>query len=179
MKNITLIILTALMASTGCKDTHCPAFPAHLVDYYPYHIGDILKFTNPANDTIAVKINNVETSGKESFAWNCKCACGFNHHYTAEGIGTSKFQIGGSIYGSDNSISIWSKLADVYNFDNLYFTKENINPHALENSHIFGDTVVLEYTEAVGFNKVFIVKGEGLVEFFDIKNNCIWKKVKE
>ena len=73
-----------------------------------------------------------------------------------------------------------SNFSDFYNYnDNLYFIKENINPHALENSNIFGDTVVLERTEAGGFNKAVVVKHEGLIEFFDLKNNCIWKKIKE
>ena len=122
MKNITLIIFTiTVMASASCRKTNCPAFPPHLVDYYPYHAGGILRFTNSENDTIAVKINNVETSGKESFAWNCGCSCGFSHSFITEGMDTTKFQIEGGISGSDNHIIMWSTLSDFYNYNNFLF----------------------------------------------------------
>ena len=169
-----------VMTNAGCSKTHCPAFPAHLVDYYPYHVGDVLKFTNPANDTIAVKIISVETSKENSFGFGCDCACGFSHYFTAEGIDTLKFLIGGGISGSDNSLLMSCRLSDFYNFyDVLYFRKESIYPHAPEVNKILGDTLILEKVDARGFDKAVIVKGEGVIEFFDIENNCIWKKVNE
>ena len=178
MKNIVIIII-AFAASTGCKNTHCPAFPAHFVDYYPYHVGDILRFANSENDTIALKISIVDTSGEESFGFGCDCACEFYHHFTTKGVDTSKFFIEGGIHGSNNYVTGNSRFSDFYNYhDIFYFKKENINPHDPENSNIFGDSIILKNNEADGVNKSLIVKGEGIVEFFDVKNNCIWKKVK-
>ena len=132
MKNITIIILSiAVMASAGCGKTHCPAFPPHLVAYYPYSVGDVLKFANPDNDTVAYKVSSVETSGKESFSWNCACSCGFSHRFATE-IDTSapkRLFMESVIYGGDNEIEIMCYITDSYHGDHLYFTKENINPH--------------------------------------------------
>ena len=181
MKNVLIIILiSVVIAGVGCRDTHCPAFPLHLVDYFPYHIGDVLKFTNPENDTVSLKIYSVETSGESSFAWNCACSCGFSHSFKAEEMDTFGFQIEGSILGGDNYIAMSCNLSDYYYYsDNLFFSKENVNPHVPESSHIFGDTLIVEYNEAGRFNQAIVVKGEGLIEFFDLKDNYTWKKVKK
>ena len=145
MKNITLIIFTiAIMASTGCKDTHCPAFPAHLVDYYPYHAGDILRFCNPANDTIAVMVNSVETSEEFSFANNCKCVCEFGHTFSTERdpLLLGQMFMTGGMYGDEDDIGITCCISDSQSSGNFSLWKENINPRDPKNIQLFGDTLI-------------------------------------
>ena len=172
-----------VIANSGCKDTHCPAFPPHLVDYYPYRIGDVLKFSNPENDTMSLKINFVETSDKFSFGWNCKCSCEFAHSFQTEIDPLTPpgwMYLEGRIYGSeDDRMSIMCHINDSHIGDHLYLDKKNINPHVPESSHIFGDTLSMEDVKARRFNKVVIVKGEGIIEFYDLEGNYIWKKVKK
>ena len=182
MKNKIIIIITiVVMASASCGKTYCPAFPPHLMDYYPYHVGDILKFTNSANDTIAMKVNSVDTSVEESFGFGCDCACGFYHNFTTEidPLLLEQIFMSGGMYGDEDYIRIAFGIADPHNGNEFYLIKEDINPFAPENSNIFGDTLIFENDKATKYNKITIVKGEGAIEFFDPKNNCTWKKVKE
>ena len=180
MKNIVIIFLiSVVVANTGCKDTHCPAFPPHLVDYYPYRIGDVLMFTNLENDTISVKISSVETSDESSFAWNCECSCDFSHHFITEidPLALKWLFMEGFIYGGEGYIGIDCRIGDLKSSGNFSFLKENINPHVPENSHIFGDTLIMEYNETGRFSKAVIVKSEGIIEFFDSEYDCIWEKI--
>ena len=145
MKNITLIILTiAVLANAGCGKTHCPAFPPHLVDYYPYHVGDILRFANSKNDTIAVKISNVDTSGKESYAWNCGCSCGISHSFATEidPLLIGQMFMTGGMYGDEDDIRIACCVSDTQSSGNFSLWKENINPRDPKNIQLFGDTLI-------------------------------------
>ena len=41
----------------------------------------------------------------------------------------------------------------------------------------FGDTVVMEKNDYYRFGSVKIIKGKGIVEFWDNKQNCNWMKI--
>jgi len=45
-----LIFFLFTFSFIGCKETQCPAFPPSLIEYFPYSIGDEMKFTNIDND---------------------------------------------------------------------------------------------------------------------------------
>lgn len=178
-KIVFMTVLFAAMINTGCKDTHCPAFPAQLIDYYPYRTGDVLKFSNDRNEVLTMEVNFDYTSGEESFAWNCACACEAEHTFSTEFSESTELSVEGKIYTGDNSVTLRCKFNDWNTTDTYYLQKDNINPFASENSNLFGGTVTLEDAKANRINNIVIVKGEGIIEFFDIKNNCTWKKVKE
>jgi hypothetical protein len=42
---------------------------------------------------------------------------------------------------------------------------------------LFGDILLLENNEYFRYNNLLIAKTKGIVEFWDYKNNCLWKKI--
>ncbi len=72
MKALIFIVLTISLGS--CKESYCPAFPVHLIDYYPYSKGDLVQFKNMNSDTQSIKILTNWVSDGYSFERNCKCS---------------------------------------------------------------------------------------------------------
>lgn len=177
MKGIIIIILVGILSLTGCKETHCPAFLDQLLDYYPYTENDIIAFTNPSNDTLFMRVISNWKSDAYSFAWNCKCSCGADAGFETEMITSHPLKIIGNIDISvDTKISVitCSIYNGVHSNDNFEYQVDDVNPYLDENDNLFGDTLFFEKDEYYEYNKVLIVKGKGIVEFWENTRDCTW-----
>lgn len=172
-----LLILILAVGLVSCKETHCPAFPTKLSAYYPYTNGELLKFKNSNSDTLTLKVIEDWASNSYSFDWNCKCACGTNAGFNTDSDNTYSLKIVGSIsFYNENSISELScNFYDAYvSNDGFSIQKEIENPYNEESSQFFGDTVFMEKQEYYRIGNVKIIKGKGIFEFWDKKQNCNW-----
>jgi hypothetical protein len=186
-KLFTLAFLSTIIMlfTTGCQKRNCLGFPEHLVGYYPYAKEDILQFTNPQNDTLSFLIENSWKTEAQSYRCE-KCACdypslnfytGYDRNYTTK----DSFYINGNIL-LQNGNSILSCLfyqVRHVNGGEDYFSKTETTLDAFNpnNPALFGDTVVLIKENAIRINRVVIVKGVGITEFFDTERNCLWTKI--
>ena len=162
----------------NCKKTHCPGFPGQLIDYIPYVEGDIIRFRNEANDTLSIKVKENWVTNEYSFSWNCKCSCGAGASFSTELDTLSSIKIVGSISCSKHSAYLNLDIYDyVKTIDEFSRFIENADPYLEENNNIFGDTIFNHYEQFNRFNDLTIVKGEGIIQFWDEKLNCLWSKI--
>ncbi len=175
-----LIFVVIVLSLSGCKETDCPAFPSSLVDYFPYTNGDELKFMNTNNDTLILKIDKYWTSDSYSFDWNCKCSCEAEAGFDTNGTDKYSIKIQGRIhfYNESNTSILGCNFYDAQlSNDNFEIEKTIKNPYSDKFMESFGDTVVMERSDYNRFGSVTIIKGKGIVEFWDSKQNCNWMKI--
>lgn len=171
-----LIIIMVALNIVGCKETHCPAFPTNLEEYFPYTNEDRIKFKNLMNDTLVLNITNNWVSDSYSFDWNCKCACEADAGFITEIEDSFLVKIEGNMTIHNESTAIIRCIISDGKISNDKFSYrvEGINPFLEESTDLFGDTIVLKNEEINRFNDVLIVKSKGIVEFWDKKQNCKW-----
>ena len=167
---------------TSCGKINCPAFPEHLVDYLPYKTGDTLSFVNQNNDTISFRVNLVHKD-REYTAEKCgKCGGCDNPFYR---IATSTFAIY-VVIAKKSYIRIeisgfyWDGVAKSSKSSILYtYDETGKDPFDYKNSALFGESVILDILEDNNqpISRATIVKGKGITEFYDRKNNFQWKSI--
>ena len=175
MRALILIILIASLVS--CKETHCPAFPTNLVEYYPYSNDEVLKFKNYNNDTLTLRINNNWVSDSYTFDWNCKCSCEADAGFNTDSDSKYSLKIEGRInFYNENSTSILScNFYDAQLSNDNFETQEVVdNPYGEEMTKSFGDTIIMEKQDYYRIGMVKIIISKGIVEFWDKKQNCNW-----
>ena len=175
MRILLVIILAAGIAS--CKQTHCPAFPPSLLNYFPYTKGETLKFQNQNNDTLALVINKNWSSDSYSFDWNCKCSCGANAGFETEMDTSFLVKVNGTIdISNDTKVSIINFYIsdDKISSDDFFYRIDGVNPFLEENYSLFGDTIFFENDEYYRYNNLLVIKKKGIIEFWDKKESCTW-----
>jgi len=170
-----LIFVLIVLNFIGCKETHCPAFPANLVEFFPYSNGDELKFINVNNDTLKLKIIKNQTSDSYSYSWNCKCTCGADAGFETDFSINYPLKIVGNINIGKNN---FERICDFYDStihnDVLSYLKGGINPFSEEQQPNLADTIFIETQTNNRIRNTIIVKGKGIVEFWDKKQNSKW-----
>ena len=186
----TIVIFTLCCISclllTSCGKTHCPAFPEHLVDYFPYNKGDSLSFVNQHNDTLSFCVERGGATKKWSFGSNCKCECDtpsaflFAIQITKPKWTSIETKI--SVGGYEKpyiSFTLGNGYLDMttkgYNRLTL-FEDTGKDPFDPKNSALFGETVIIEDND-LQISRVVIVKGKGITEFYDQKYDFHWKSI--
>ncbi|MCL2028760.1 MAG: hypothetical protein FWG79_09800 [Bacteroidales bacterium] len=179
-----LLGLAGMLSTTSCGKK-CIGFPEHLVDYYPYKVGDTLRFENSDKDTLSFFMWEYYWIKETTYGACSKCECNDPiglYFQTREG--NDSISIGGwievFIKQEETILSCWFTYIYVNGMnasDN--FSKMENTQNAFNSNHasLFGDTVTLFNENAIRINRVVIVKGEGIVEFFDAERNCLWKKI--
>lgn len=182
MNNQVKTFLSAfiLLLLCGCRDIHCPAFPERLLAYMPYEKGDFLKFKNLDKDTLVLIVNDNWKSASFSTKRDPKCGCECESHaaFKTEANQSNSLRIEGGMatLGSDY-FTIGFNFYDIeLGSDQLSKSIHGLNPFA-EKSPLFGDSIIIEDQENERIVKVKILKGKGIVEFFDKKENCNWVKI--
>ena len=170
MKKLFLILLTICLA--GCKETHCPSFPPGLVDYFPYTKGEELKFKNQSNDTLMLIIN--DRYATDSYNLDCKCPCGADFRFETDVSSSFSLKIIGDISISERHILI---TCDFDHNDVFFYSKEGINPFNVEQQLTLPDTIILENHVFNRIGYIKIIRGEGIVEFWDKEQNGYWVKI--
>jgi len=174
MKKLLIIMITMGVA-IGCEETHCPAFPVELMGYYPYSTGDLLWFMNHNGDILEFKVANSSFTDSYSYAWNCKCACGADGGFETEMENTYSLKIQSTINIYENGEATLHCT-----FNNAWQNSDffEIPPqYSSSLNEIFDEVIIMEKEEYNRIGKVKIVKGKGIVEFWDKEQNCNWVKV--
>ena len=174
MKKLLPFLLAFVI--TGCKDIHCPNFPAQLEDYLPYSNAETLKFANINEDTISLIINNYWTS--DNYSYKCKndCLCEANKGFESELNKKYSIKIFSYItYYSESKHSTFICEFHDSDLNSDEFLKKEY--YSSLNNSIFGDTIFIEKQEYYRFGSIKIVKGKGILEFWDKENDCFWIKV--
>ena len=183
MQKVTIIIIV-LLTITGCKKTHCPEYPATL-NYFPYSVGQELKFVDSQQNIQSFTIEHKNNSKAESFAWNCKCACGAHSiSYTNENQDSLSLQFkvfidGG--YGSDvtaHSINVGCSFQYSYEYSDHLEKRIDFEKEVSYNEiyKYVNDTMSIEKEDGYIVKKAVIVKGKGLVSYTTIDGEE-WKLV--
>jgi hypothetical protein len=177
-KNILLAILGAAL-STACSSTvDCPGFPENLVDYFPYQVGDTLRFVNENSDTLAFGVSEAwyvkpkTTKDEGGLFADCDCAMCAPLQSNFKSFHNDYGRIEGGLYFIGGGLV---RIQVVFDGNRLYddddvFTKDAENA-------AFGDTVVWNKTDARRVNYVVVVKGLGITEFYDVITNDLWKSI--
>jgi len=171
------------------KTKDCPGFPPDVAEYFPYHSSDSLIFVNQHNDTISFHVNTIQITEKHTITTKvgrkfCECACmdpvfNFDANYINCSIYSSEkgdfpetkitFTLENSYWNnsvsSEEKYSVLGKKIEKYSDD-------------ITNSAIFGDTVRLT-NNGQQISHTVIVWGEGIIEFYDQKNDFQWKSIKK
>lgn len=174
-----MVILLLISVVTGCEDTHCPAFPEYLMDYYPYSENTILEFKNSSEDTLKVLVSYVHKTDSYTIKWNEKHSCAAYGTFKTEMSDYFSLKINGGISVSDNKISIINyTLYDAKRSSDYFeYRVDGIDPFNKENASLFGDTVKIKLDEYYRYNDIVIVRKKGLVSFWDETYNCFWTKI--
>ncbi|MDR2887470.1 MAG: hypothetical protein LBV26_05660, partial [Bacteroidales bacterium] len=165
----------------ACRKIHCSDFPVPLKEAYcPYTTGDLIKFTNHNNDTLALNVKSDFIDNTPPFRSNCKCACGAHASFETAKNSVYSLQITGGID--------WfvGERAPNFCYLNCYFYGDEsadafriIKENVVDDSEytIFGDTVFIEKEDNERISSVKIIKNKGIVEFWDKKYECNWTRV--
>ena len=175
MIKITLCCICWLLLAS-CERTYCPAFPEHLVDYFPYNIGDSLLFINQYNDSVSFILFTIAKTEAHSFGNRCDCACDNLYGFAASNNWT---HIRGKItidakpeFFFELGNGYWDRTTLSDSFMYLY-EETGKDPFDPKNNALFGETVILHDSETQ-IARVVIVKGKGITEFYDQKYNFQW-----
>jgi len=180
-----------ILLLTSCSKIHCPGFPEHLSDYFPYRRGDTLSFINQNYDTLSFRIEIIEMTQEWSYGWNCKCFCVppslfFYLHQVTDPRWTGmylKIEAGNKY----NKPCIQFELGDGY-FDGETLTSSFLdlydetgkNPFDPQNNALFGDTTILKpHFKDQKICSVTIVFGMGITDFYDQKHVFQWEIIKK
>ena len=167
----------------ACEETYCPAFPDHLIDYYPYKVGDVLKFENQNNDTISFYVNGVKATTQHFVyqRWFSKCcSCEGPRLVFSAGDGVYDGALTGLIAIYSSTRSQWHIRMELFgDYAIAYADQDKEDPFNPKDSLLFGKIVTLKphSHNLRTISYATIVKGEGIVEFFDTKTNYLWKKI--
>jgi len=176
---------------TSCGKIHCPGFPEHLLGYLPYKIGDTLTFVNQHDDTVSFRVRRTEVETEHTVKSCGECACGYPYFsFVTEGCKDS-FKGGIDIVNKQTKSILWIQIQNCYfdNGDGLFQnndgyrtkgsdfrTETDKNSFDKNNNAIFGTYVIFE-DDNYQINKLIIIKGIGIVEFYDQKYNFQWKNI--
>ena len=156
----------------GCKK-YCPGFPDNLLNYFPYQIGDTLWFLNQHHDTVSYRIDKYWAS-EQHYERKCgKCDCSPALHFDTD-------RRHGTMIGDLTSRKLYLQISCNFSYVPGEFTSGEYEIIADNNipdlSAIFGDTVKFENNNQQ-ISKLVIIKGKGITEFYDQKNNFQWKSI--
>jgi len=173
-KHKIILIVLLLIFCTGCKRTHCPAWPSDLV-YFPYSKNQELIFVNSQLDTQFFKIVRKENAKSESLDWNCHCKCSVFTLFSASSTPDSLnviCDINASGLEYPNTITIHSDYY-IQAHNDLYHYKEFLQEVILPDRKIsykeiekyLSDTLIIENEKNKIINRMVIVKNKGLVSY--------------
>jgi hypothetical protein len=181
ISKIAVILLLLAGYFSSCKE-HCPGFPEHLVDYFPYKKGETLSFVNQHDDIVCFRVSNVNVNEERSKSSCGKCSCGTYRTYyeiipVTEQQCMQGIQITVSVGGTKPYIFL--NLFNCYPLKTSTFIFEEEtgkNPFDPKNSALFGDSIVI-VDENQLISKVIIVKGKGITVFYDQVQDCQWENI--
>ena len=178
-KFFTAISCVCCLCATSCKE-HCPGFPEHLKDYYPYKTGDSLLFVNQYNDTLLFIMHNtymVEERHTQKCG-GCHCENPSFYFYGSTGM-QGIISAGDKNFKPSISFMLPNGYLDKKNLETSYLITYDTNlkdPYDPKNNFLFGETVILE-DKNKQISRVTIVKGNGITEFYDQKYDFFWKNI--
>ncbi|MDY0026782.1 MAG: hypothetical protein RBS33_12405 [Lentimicrobium sp.] len=184
------INLLFILAFTSCGETECPAFPEESTGWFPYAVGNIIKFTENS-DSHNFKVIQFEKTGFYSFSNRCDCECESSMSFKTEMNSLDLLTIKGSInYGNsinlnnlppiDIEFTIYkqeNELLIPLQQDKFYcdeYSDWEYQDSSLIDSAIYYNVLTIKNLNNLRFNELIIVKNIGILQIKDSESN-IWK----
>lgn len=171
---ITPILLLVMEMMGGCGK-HCPGFPDEYVDYFPYTEGETVKFTNADNDTIAFEVTGVLQVKEHKISTCGMCECDPPAVFLSLEPTIKDSFIGKVAVVID--LSEDSKAMSFY--FGFFYNKEIFEPNSDYLTYTIPintlqDTVIIDEPNPKRISKLTLVKGKGIISFYDIINQSEW-----
>ena len=179
MKKI-LAPLLILFLYIGCKEA-CEPIPKEILSYMPDMEDKVIVFSN-GHDSVSLSVEYYANEMPNSCYKGHKDCC----EYTA-GMKTSTdstFQIGMhySVFYNIVGVSSLRYFISLRSSSSGYrqdfcIDKQDIPFHQVKEHPLFGDTVYLDQKGRERYDSITVVRGEGIVRFYDNKYDCYWERV--
>lgn len=188
------INLVFILAITSCGETDCPAFPEESAGWFPYAVGNTIKFTENS-DSHNFKVTQFEKTGNYSFSNRRDCECEASLSFKTEINQSDLLALKGSInYGKsidlnnpppvEIEITIYEKddellipiQQDVF-YCNEYSDWKHQDSASIDNK-LFYNVLTIKNPNNLRFHELIIVKDLGLMQIKDSESN-IWKLTME
>lgn len=184
------INLLFILAFTSCGETECPAFPEESTGWFPYAVGNIIKFTENS-DSHNFKVIQFEKTGFYSFSNRCDCECESSMSFKTEMNSLDLLTIKGSInYGNSINLNnlppieieftIYKKENELLipiQQDKFYcdeYSDWEYQDSSLIDSAIYYNVLTIKNLNNLRFYELIIVKNIGILQIKDSESN-IWK----
>ena len=187
MKNTIFVILILILFFSFSCSVKCPCMNAEDLTWFPYHVNDTLCYVNHNNDSLFLKIENVDLSDEyeEKYKYKNKCIT------IANILAQNHYETSFEIYTSNRD---WQRLInisfDIHLHDQKPYTKgeggitiftDEIKSRYINNKY-YEETAFIE-RDTLQFDddiwKTYIAKGYGIVQFHDRTSGYIWNLVHE
>ena len=173
-KMILLFALTLLLI--GCNN-FCPGLPAKYDAYLPYTAGQQIVFNNSNNDTLALIINDLILikDHEISTCGMCECDPQFISVILREKDNPLLFkQMKIRIYLNNSTLSSYITTNNLDNARSQDYFEKKTPVTSLT------DTIYLTNIDTPAkIDNITIVKGKGVVSFYDITTNHTWKLIEK
>ncbi len=184
------INLVLILAITSCGETDCPAFPEESAGWFPYAVGNIIKFTDNS-DSHNFKVIQFEKTGNYSFSDRCDCECEASLSFKTEVNSLDLLAIKGSInYGEsvnlnnpppiEIEITIYKKENELLipiQQDKFYcneYSDWKYQDSALIDNTLFYNVLTINNSNNLRFHELVVVKNIGIMQIKDSESN-IWR----
>ena len=176
MKKKMILLVTSVLILFGCGDEFCPGFPKEYEDYLPYEKGQILRFDNGKNDTIAYEIQYIDISKDQYVSRYGKYGCTATPYksFGSFAIGENKIsaELNYVIY-SVGKEKLDTQVAFIYGYSKV---SDILEKKLFEATTDF-ITIINEREIINRITKVKILKGKGIISFYDKELDCEWTLV--
>lgn len=199
MKKVNLLsyslgVLFLVFSFLSCLQVHCPAFPESETEWYPYRVGETLRFAC-GDDTMKLPVLEYWVSESYSFSNRCDCECesGMSFKTGIDSLNSVKIEANiGNFHSDINQLPPPIDIRFqwyVYNNQNMLIpmeddifyvheTTESFYYDSLEvNGKIFTEVVdLLGLDDNIHFTELKVAKGVGIIELTQ-NNSIVWNVV--
>ena len=168
MKTKNIIFFMILILSLyGCRNEHCEGFPDELANYFPYSKEQTVVFVNESKDTLECKIKDIQKT-MPYYESSCKCACvSPNIRFDLTSSCFLEKLAGSLLLNEDGTLSFEFQIYTTGEWQHLDYFQTSI-PQTTE------EIISIENQDAIRISAVQLIKGKGIISFYDRQLKCTW-----
>lgn len=173
---VILLTVISILFLNGCEKV-CSGFPDEYAGYLPYSYNQQIKFNNN-KDTITFQIYHFHLSISNKISTCGMCECG----YPINGFNAAPLEKDFFF----EELSVENKIINpnlMSSYIRFIYDKTEFSPNDCfeQNNSIDSetDTIIINNLKPTRISKVIIVKGKGIISFYDITTNSEWKLIEK
>ena len=165
-KNI-IFFMTLILSLYGCRNEHCEGFPDELANYFPYSKEQTVVFVNENKDTLECEIEDIQKT-MPYYENSCKCACAPpNIRFDLTSSYFLEKLTGSLLLNEDGTLSFEFQFYTSGEWQHLDYFQISI-PQTTE------EILSIENQDAIRISDVQLIKGKGIISFYDRQLKCTW-----